>query len=43
MSYQAVYDPRHRVTLYIDKNTVWSFKAPASTSPDAGRASGESK
>ena len=28
MSYKMSYDPRHKVTLYVVRNEVWSFKAP---------------
>ena len=28
MSFRVLYDPRHRVTLAVEGNTVWSFKAP---------------
>jgi hypothetical protein len=28
MSFRVFYDPRHEVTLAVEGNTVWSFKAP---------------
>ncbi len=33
MSFKVAYDPRHKVTFYVDRNTVWSFKAPKLKSP----------
>ena len=28
MSFKMAYDERHKITLYVDGNTIWSFKAP---------------
>ena len=29
MSFKVLYDPRHEVTLAVEGNEVWSFKAPS--------------
>lgn len=29
MSFRVLHDPRHQVTLAVEGNTVWSFKAPS--------------
>lgn len=33
MNFKVAYDPRHQVTLYVDRNAVWSFKSPISENP----------